>query len=275
MPDLATLVPLVGLLVVSSAFAGLIAGLLGVGGGIVLVPAFLFTFETLGFASPELMQICLATSLATIIITSMRSVAAHHRKGAVDWPILKRWAPGIALGAIVGVLTVSQLEAAILKAMFGVIAIFIGLYFAFGKRDWRLAAQMPGAGLREALAATIGFLSVLMGIGGGSFAGATDDAVLGADAAGGGNGGGLWPVDRAALGDGVLLREHPRGRAPAADAGLGQSRGLCHRHFDDIDHRADRGKAGAFGRGKDPAPGVCGVHPCGGAEHAAQIVLLM
>ncbi|MDO6588056.1 sulfite exporter TauE/SafE family protein [Salipiger sp. 1_MG-2023] len=170
MPDLATLVPLVGLLVVSSAFAGLIAGLLGVGGGIVLVPAFLFTFETLGFASPELMQICLATSLATIIITSMRSVAAHHRKGAVDWDILKRWAPGIALGAIVGVLTVSQLEAAFLKAMFGVIAIFIGLYFAFGKRDWRLAAQMPGAGLREMLAATIGFLSVLMGIGGGSFA---------------------------------------------------------------------------------------------------------
>ena len=69
MPELPTLLPLVGLLVASSAFAGLIAGLLGVGGGILLVPAFLFTFETLGYGSPQLMQVCLATSLATIIVS--------------------------------------------------------------------------------------------------------------------------------------------------------------------------------------------------------------
>lgn len=170
MPDIATLLPLVGLLVVTSAFAGLIAGLLGVGGGIVLVPAFLFAFETLGYGSPELMQICLATSLATIIVTSIRSVAAHHRKGAVDWAILVRWAPGIAAGAVLGGLTVARLDSDFLQAMFGGIAICIGLYFAFGRRHWRLASQMPGPGLREAIAAAIGFLSTLMGIGGGSFA---------------------------------------------------------------------------------------------------------
>lgn len=170
MPELSTLIPLVGLLVVTSAFAGVVAGLLGVGGGIVLVPAFLFTFETLGYGSSELMQICVATSLATIIATSVRSVAAHNRKGAVDWAILKRWGPGIALGAVVGVLTVSRLESAFLQALFGGVSICIGLYFAFGRRSWRLARQMPGAGLREAIASAIGFLSVLMGIGGGSFA---------------------------------------------------------------------------------------------------------
>ena len=84
MADLATLVPLTAVLLAIGAFAGLIAGLLGVGGGIVLVPAFLYTFTALGYDSPQLMQICLATSLATIIVTSLRSVHSHNKKGAVD-----------------------------------------------------------------------------------------------------------------------------------------------------------------------------------------------
>ena len=127
MPDIATLLPLVGLLVVTSAFAGLIAGLLGVGGGIVLVPAFLFTFETIGYGSPQVMQICLATSLATIIVTSIRSVLSHNKKGAVEWGILRAWAPGIAIGALIGVLTAARLRSDFLQALFGCIAIFIGL----------------------------------------------------------------------------------------------------------------------------------------------------
>ncbi|MCR8547700.1 sulfite exporter TauE/SafE family protein [Salipiger sp. P9] len=168
--DLSTLLPLVGLLVVTSAFAGLIAGLLGVGGGIVLVPAFLFTFETLGYGSPQVMQICLATSLATIIVTSMRSVLSHNKKGAVEWPILRAWAPGIAVGALIGVMIAARLRSDFLQALFGCIAIGIGLYFAFGRRHWRLSGQMPTGVLRAALSPMVGFLSVLMGIGGGSFA---------------------------------------------------------------------------------------------------------
>ncbi|MFQ5439750.1 MAG: TSUP family transporter, partial [Paracoccaceae bacterium] len=85
MPDLQTVLPLVVLLFAIGAIAGVIAGLLGVGGGIILVPAFYFTFSALGYHSPALMQICLATSLATIVFTSVRSVLAHHRRGAVDW----------------------------------------------------------------------------------------------------------------------------------------------------------------------------------------------
>ena len=167
--DLSTLLPLLGLLLVTSAFAGLIAGLLGVGGGIVLVPAFLFTFETIGYGSPQLMQICLATSLATIIVTSVRSVLSHNKKGAVDWDILKTWAPGIAIGALIGVATAARLRTDFLQALFGCLAIVIGLYFAFGGKNWRLAPAMPTGWRRAALSPLVGFLSVLMGIGGGSF----------------------------------------------------------------------------------------------------------
>ncbi|EPX81419.1 sulfite exporter TauE/SafE family protein [Salipiger mucosus] len=167
--DLATLLPLIGLLAVTSAFAGVIAGLLGVGGGIVLVPAFLFTFETLGYDSPQLMQVCLATSLGTIVVTSIRSVLSHNKKGAVEWSILKTWAPGIVIGAILGVLVAARLRSDVLQALFGGLAVVIGLYFAFGRRDWRLAQSMPGGLVRAAISPMVGFLSVLMGIGGGSF----------------------------------------------------------------------------------------------------------
>jgi hypothetical protein len=110
MTDLPNLIELGLLLLAVGALAGLLAGLLGVGGGIVLVPALSFTFTALGYASSGLMQICIATSLASIVFTSMRSMAAHHKKGAVDWGILKSWAPGIVVGAIVGVLTAASLS---------------------------------------------------------------------------------------------------------------------------------------------------------------------
>ncbi len=74
MPELSVLLPMLIILLLIGAFAGVIAGLLGVGGGIVLVPAFFYTFSHLGYGGPQLMQICLATSLATITVTSVRSV---------------------------------------------------------------------------------------------------------------------------------------------------------------------------------------------------------
>ncbi|SEK96954.1 sulfite exporter TauE/SafE family protein [Pacificibacter marinus] len=168
MTDLHTLVPVVGLLLVIGAFGGILAGLLGVGGGIVLVPAFYFAFSYLGFDSDILMQICVATSLATIIVTSLRSVAAHHKKGAVDWDILKSLAPGIVFGAVLGMLTASVLKSSSLQLIFGVMAVIVGIYMAFGNVNWRLGAQMPKGVWRSILSTAIGFLSVLMGIGGGS-----------------------------------------------------------------------------------------------------------
>ena len=169
MPDLINLLPMAALLLVIGGFAGVLAGLLGVGGGIVLVPACYSAFAGLGYGSDQLMQICLATSLATIVVTSIRSVLAHNRKGAVDWEILKTWAPGIAVGAVLGVLVASGLRSTVLQAIFGVLGLCIGAYLGLGRAEWRLAQDMPKGLRRAILSPMLGFLSVLMGIGGGSF----------------------------------------------------------------------------------------------------------
>ncbi|UWQ97375.1 sulfite exporter TauE/SafE family protein [Rhodobacteraceae bacterium M385] len=169
MPELAEFLPMLALILAIGALAGVIAGLLGVGGGIVLVPAFFFAFEGLGYGPDGLMQICLATSLATIVVTSVRSVMGHHKRGAVDWDILKAWGPGIVVGAALGVVAASGLRNEVLMAIFGVLGLAVGLYMAFGRAEWRLGAQMPGRAGTIATSPIIGFLSVLMGIGGGSF----------------------------------------------------------------------------------------------------------
>jgi uncharacterized membrane protein YfcA len=96
-------------------------------------------------------------------------VQSHNRKGAVEWPILRAWAPGIAVGAVVGVLIASGLRSVVLQGIFGVLGVLIGLYMAFGRSEWRLGDQMPGGVKRAGLSGSVGFLSVLMGIGGGSF----------------------------------------------------------------------------------------------------------
>ncbi len=158
-----------GILLVMGAFAGVLAGLLGVGGGIILVPTFFYVFSALGYDSPQLMQICLATSLATIIVTSVRSVMSHHKKGAVEWDILKTWGLGIVIGAAVGVMVASSLRSETLQLIFGILGICVGLYMAFGKAEWRLGDEMPGLVTRSIASPIVGFLSVLMGIGGGSF----------------------------------------------------------------------------------------------------------
>lgn len=167
--DTLLLLEMAGLLLVIGAIAGLVAGLLGVGGGIVLVPAFFYAFTALGYGSEQLMQICLATSLATIITTSLRSVQSHHAKGAVDWSILRGWALWIGAGAVLGVLVAAALRSVVLQGIFGVVGVFIGLYFGFGRKDWQLGAVMPSGLKKLIIGPMIGLLSVLMGIGGGSF----------------------------------------------------------------------------------------------------------
>ena len=169
MPDTSLLLHMLGLLLVIGAFAGVLAGLLGVGGGIVLVPAFFYAFQTLGYDGPQLMQMCLATSLATIVVTSVRSVLSHNRKGAVDWDILRAWLPGIVIGAVLGMLTAASLRSTTLQAIFAVLGLVVGTYMVAGRSDWRIAPQMPTGVTRMILSPLLGFLSVLMGIGGGSF----------------------------------------------------------------------------------------------------------
>lgn len=160
--------PLLAFLATIGAFAGVLAGLLGVGGGIVLVPAFYLLFSQLGYGGEFLMQLCLGTSLATIVVTSIRSLHAHNQRGAVDWPLLKAWSWGIAVGAVAGGFLAAALRSEVLQAVFGVLGMCVAFYLAFGKASWALAQSMPVGMLRAALSASLGLLSVLMGIGGGS-----------------------------------------------------------------------------------------------------------
>jgi uncharacterized membrane protein YfcA len=169
MPDLATLLPMVAALVVIGAFAGVVGGLLGVGGGIVLVPAFFYAFGHLGYGGDQLMQVCVATSMATIVITSLRSVSSHNRKGAVDWEVLKTWGPALVIAAAIGTFVAGKVSSMTLQAVFGVLAGLAGLWMAFGRDTWRLGDQMPKEPVRSALAGSVGFFSAMMGIGGGTF----------------------------------------------------------------------------------------------------------
>lgn len=169
MPELVSLLPLVGFLLVVGAFGGVLAGLLGVGGGIVLVPAFFYVFQALGYGGAHLMQLCVATSLATILVTSIRSVLAHHAKGAVEVDILRSWAPGLAIGAALGVVVARSIRSDTLTLIFAGLALSVALYMALSRPHWRLAQEMPRGVSRAIQAPLVGGLSVLMGIGGGSF----------------------------------------------------------------------------------------------------------
>ena len=169
MPDIATLLPMLILLMVIGAFAGVMAGMLGVGGGIILVPAFFYAFGHLGYGSDQVMQVCVGTSLATIVVTSGRSAMSHYRKRAVDLAILRQWAAFIVGGAIAGVGVAAQVKSVTLQAVFGVLALIAGLYLAFGRDAWRLGSQMPAQPVRAAFALPLGFFSAMMGIGGGTF----------------------------------------------------------------------------------------------------------
>ncbi|MEO1028927.1 MAG: sulfite exporter TauE/SafE family protein [Pseudomonadota bacterium] len=160
--------PLLAALAGAGLTAGLLAGLFGIGGGIVLVPVMLYLFTFMGFEDTAIF-VAVSTSLATIIATSARSVMAHNQRGAVDWAVLKTWAPWIVIGAIAGTMIASQISAKALTLFFGGMAFLISLQFFFGRPDWSLAKELPGGVMRAGLGSGVGVLSAMMGIGGGTF----------------------------------------------------------------------------------------------------------
>ncbi|MEL7545629.1 MAG: sulfite exporter TauE/SafE family protein [Pseudomonadota bacterium] len=155
-------------LVACGLFSGLVAGLFGIGGGAVIVPVLILLFEALGYGATA-SHVAIATSLATIVLTSARSVWAHHQRGAVDWYVVKSWAPWIMLGAVAGQLVTGELSSDTLKAVFGGMALILAAQLFFGRPDWQLASDMPTGWPRAGLGGLIGTLSAIMGIGGGTF----------------------------------------------------------------------------------------------------------
>ena len=145
---------------------GFLAGLLGIGGGMLMVPFITIIMSNRGVAPDLAVKMAIATSMATIIFTSMSSVWAHHQRGAVRWDIVKRLAPGIVVGSFVGSLGVF----ALLKGSY--LAIFFGLFVGFSATQMFLdkkpeaSRQLPGKGGLLAAGGLIGFLSGLVGAGG-------------------------------------------------------------------------------------------------------------
>ncbi len=148
-------------------FAGLIGGLLGLGGGIVIVPVLHYLFQQQGFPTATLMQIAVTTSLCTIIVTSLSSTYVHHRKQAVIWPCVYRLSPGILLGAGLGAIVADSISSDALRLAFGIFEILVALQIAFELRP-EAKLELPGTGGMTSAGGVIGFLSTLLGIGGGT-----------------------------------------------------------------------------------------------------------
>ena len=148
-------------------FAGLASGLLGVGGGLVIVPVLYFVFSAQNLPHEHIMHMALATSLATIIITSISSTRAHHKKQAVLWPIFLLLVPGIGIGAWLGGITASKIETELLKPAFGIFELFVALHLL-----WNRQSQVHSVSLGKIKSVTGGFVigmaSAIVGIGGGT-----------------------------------------------------------------------------------------------------------
>lgn len=147
--------------------AGVIGGLMGLGGGIVIVPALYFLFVWQGFPAEFIMQLAVATSLATIIFTAVASTRAHHLRGAVMWSAVRGLTPGIVPGAILGGFVVALVPSDVLRVAFGLFEIAVAAQIAFGAKP-PPQRTLPGRGGQFAAGGVIGSLSAILGIGGGT-----------------------------------------------------------------------------------------------------------
>src|SRR4051795_353326 len=167
--NVSELLELAGLLVVVGALAGFLAGVFGIGGGAVLVPVFYECFRLAGVPLEVRMPLCIGTSLAIIIPTSIRSFRAHHFRGAVDMAVLRLWAVPVVSGVILGSVIARYAPERLFKYVFVAVAWSAAARLLLGKESWRLGDTLPGGVLMQAYGAFVGLLSTLMGVGGGLF----------------------------------------------------------------------------------------------------------
>jgi uncharacterized membrane protein YfcA len=154
-------------LLAAGAVTGILAGVFGVGGGAVIVPVLYELFTLLGVPEDVRMPLCVGTSLAVIIPTSIRSFNAHRAKGMVDMSIVRIWAVPVVIGVLAGGLVARYAPADLFKAVFVAVAGLSAFRLLLGKDSWKLADAMPGNLVMRLYGLVIGVLSALMGIGGG------------------------------------------------------------------------------------------------------------
>jgi len=155
-------------LAVMGALAGTMAGLLGIGGGALIVPVLVIVFEMQGVDRSIIMQAALGTSLATIVFTAISSMLAHQRRGAVNWAIFRKIAPGIVAGSLAGAAVADVLASRTLQIMFVVFMFAVAAQFARGTTAIAAHRRLPGGIGMSVAGAVIGVASALFGIGGGS-----------------------------------------------------------------------------------------------------------
>jgi uncharacterized membrane protein YfcA len=155
------------LLLVFGGLAGVLAGLLGIGGGIIIVPVLAQVFIHQGVATEVLMHVAIGTSLATIVITSISSIRAHQRRGAIDWQVVRRITPGIIVGGLAGAGIATLLPGDVLRMVFAVFLLVVALRMAQGGAV-PAHRRLPGTAGMFGAGGALGPVSTLMGVGGGT-----------------------------------------------------------------------------------------------------------
>lgn len=155
--------------VLAGAFAGVCAGLFGVGGGMIIVPALVWIFTAQGYAPEAIVHMAVGTSLATIVVTSISSLTAHHKRGAVRWDIWRNMTIGLVIGSLLGAAIAEKIQGNVLQLLIGTAAILIGLKLFFAKANLTQQAKaLPQRGVQIEAGFIIGTASAIFGIGGGS-----------------------------------------------------------------------------------------------------------
>jgi uncharacterized protein len=156
-------------LVAGGLLTGFLAGLLGIGGGGIVVPVLYELFRIVGVSDSFRLQVCVATSLAVIVPTSIRSMRSHWLHRAVDPTVIRALGPWVVLGSIAGVLVGTHSPSSFLKGVYVASALFMALRIAFGTGDAIAAGKLPGLPWDALAGAGTGLISTLIGIGGGVY----------------------------------------------------------------------------------------------------------
>lgn len=156
-------------LLVCGVFAGILAGLLGVGGGIVIVPMLYHVFTLYGVGPDVAMPLSVGTSLSTIILTSWVSARNHHRRGGVDETVVRQWFFPVLIGVAIGTLIGHFISGTLLKTLFGVLLVLVSAHMLISTRySVTLFSSLPARGLQRLLGVIMGTISAMLGIGGGT-----------------------------------------------------------------------------------------------------------
>lgn len=155
-------------IMIGGVATGILAGLFGIGGGAVIVPVLYEVFRILDVPDEVRMQLCVGTSLAIIVPTTIRSYLAHRARGAVLEDVVRAWAVPAVVGVAIGSIVAAFAPSAVFKLAFVVVAVFVGAKFLFGRDTWRIATELPGRAAMSAYGLLVGLSSSLMGVSGGS-----------------------------------------------------------------------------------------------------------